>query len=338
MPPEKARFDRWHSRCVLFLSVAVLLQHMCGGSIPLATATVLCFLSVLVVGLPHGALDHRVGQRVLSAWRLPDSLGWFVGLYLAVGLAVLLLWYVFPLGTILVFFGVSAWHFGLEEDGVASRNFREQLGRLALGGMVIWVPCLCQPDHVRELLQTIMPTEQSWAAEAAVALVGGWWPLWVLLCLDHCLWSQVVAAPAAPASRWAVLLVDRTLRVAALGATMAVVHPLVSFTLYFCGWHSIRGLRQLYVDFGDSVVSFVAQLLPFTLAAIALFLGGAALGFIELGWRESLIRVSFLGLSAVAIPHLLLHVAAQATPSMGAVEGRGRLTVARMGHWIGGPR
>jgi Brp/Blh family beta-carotene 15,15'-monooxygenase len=87
----------------------------------------------------------------------------------------------------------------------------------------------------------------------------------------------------------------------------AVATPLVSFPVYFCGWHSARGLRRLRRELGESWPQLAASLAPLTGTAIALI---ALLAWFVLGgsgWNETLLRATFVGLSAVAVPHLVLH-------------------------------
>jgi Brp/Blh family beta-carotene 15,15'-monooxygenase len=105
--------------------------------------------------------------------------------------------------------------------------------------------------------------------------------------------------------RW-VLLSDNAL-VASLVVLFAVASPLVSFPVYFCAWHSARGLRRLRVELGESWPELVRSLAPLTVGAIALVGLAAWLVLGGAGWDETLIRATFVGLSAVAMPHLLLH-------------------------------
>jgi Brp/Blh family beta-carotene 15,15'-monooxygenase len=87
----------------------------------------------------------------------------------------------------------------------------------------------------------------------------------------------------------------------------AVASPLVSFPVYFCGWHSARGLERLRLELGESWPELAKSLAPLTVCAIALI--GLAAWFVlgGSGWNDTLIRATFIGLSAVAVPHLLLH-------------------------------
>jgi Brp/Blh family beta-carotene 15,15'-monooxygenase len=102
------------------------------------------------------------------------------------------------------------------------------------------------------------------------------------------------------------LLTDNAL-VASLGVLFAVTSPLVSFPVYFCGWHSARGLERLRRELGESWPELVRSLAPLTVGAIALIGLAAWLVLGGGGWNGTLIRATFVGLSAVAVPHLLLH-------------------------------
>ena len=103
-----------------------------------------------------------------------------------------------------------------------------------------------------------------------------------------------------------VLLADNAL-VASLVLLFAVASPLVSFPVYFCAWHSARGLKRLRLELGESWPKLAMSLAPLTVGAIALI--GLAVWFVlgGAGWNDTLIRATFVGLSAVAMPHLLLH-------------------------------
>jgi Brp/Blh family beta-carotene 15,15'-monooxygenase len=102
------------------------------------------------------------------------------------------------------------------------------------------------------------------------------------------------------------LLADNML-VASLVVLFAVTSPLVSFPVYFCGWHSARGLKRLRRELGESWPELAKSLAPMTVGAIALVGLAAWLVLGGAGWNGTLVRATFVGLSGVAMPHLLLH-------------------------------
>lgn len=72
------------------------------------------------------------------------------------------------------------------------------------------------------------------------------------------------------------------------------------------------------MEFGESWFELAKSLAPLTAGAIVLIGLMTWLALAGTGWHETLIRATFVGLSAVAIPHLLLHGAAP------LFEGSGR--------------
>jgi len=87
----------------------------------------------------------------------------------------------------------------------------------------------------------------------------------------------------------------------------ATADVLVSFGVYFCGWHSICGLRRLAREHDLSVSRVWWSAAPLSLGAVVLAAAGIVVWSSGGGLADDLVRTVFIGLSAVAVPHLLLH-------------------------------
>jgi Brp/Blh family beta-carotene 15,15'-monooxygenase len=275
------------------------------------TAGVLAVL-VAMVGLPHGAADHRFARPRLEpvlgiAW-LPV----FLAGYLAVAVVVVCGWFVAPAATIVVFFLASAWHFGLEEPrlSVGPRCLRPVF-RFARGGLVIWTPLVFRAGEVAGTLGLATPGTAGTSAVSgpaigqAMSLLTGC--AWIMLAIAAVAWGlQALTAVRRTGRIRRVLLTDNAL-VASLVVLFAVASPLVSFPVYFCAWHSARGLKRLRIELGESWPELATSLAPMTAGAIALIGLAAWLVLGGAGWNGTLVRATFIGLSAVAMPHLLLH-------------------------------
>jgi Brp/Blh family beta-carotene 15,15'-monooxygenase len=301
-----------HAASVILLCWAMI-GAACFFSQSLAgvTAGVLAVL-VAMIGLPHGAADHRFARPRLepvlgSAW-LPV----FLAGYLAVAAVVVCGWFVAPVATIFMFFLASAWHFGQEEPrfAIGPRRLRPVF-RFARGGLVIWTPLVFQAREVAAILGLAapggsgMPGGLGPAIDQATRLLTGW--AWIMLAIAAAGWGlQGLAACRRGGAVRRVLLTDNAL-VASLVVLFAVASPLVSFPVYFCGWHSARGLKRLRLELGESWPELATSLAPMTAGALALIGLAAWLVLGGAGWNDTLIRATFVGLSAVAMPHLLLH-------------------------------
>ncbi len=298
-----------HSALISIIALAFVIASAIGLDSSRSVEVLSLAIFVALIGVPHGALDHVVGKRLLlptfgSMWGVV-----FFSVYLTISIVVVIGWYVMPVVTILTFFMVSAWHFGLEERDVESAGWLRHLIAIASGGMIIWMSALFRGDEVAELLTVVIPSDQDTTiaycvrAVAASAVILA--PMWVIDCIRKDLQS------GRPDRSWGEFTcTSNSLRMLSIAVLCCFVSPLVSFTLYFCGWHSIRGLNQLARSLGESVFATYRKLLPLTVAALALVSAGAFFWSPSGSIEASLIRTVFLGLSSLAVPHLCLHIAA----------------------------
>lgn len=283
------------------IGAACIISFVDGWLMAIVLATL-----VACIGLPHGAADHRFARCKLEPVLGPVWLPVFLGGYLVTGLLVIGGWHLAPAATVVMFFLASAWHFGQEEPRpcVGPRWLR-QLLRFARGGLPIWVPLLFQRDAVVRILSVTAPSGLGNRGEIALGfLTAASVGMFVLAIAGWML--QGVFAVCSRGRKRSVWLLDNTLT-ASLVVLFACVPPLIGFLVYFCGWHSARGLIRLRRELGETWVQLVLSLAPLTVTAVGLI---AVLGW---GWFESgypteaLTRTTFVGLSGVAIPHLLLH-------------------------------
>jgi Brp/Blh family beta-carotene 15,15'-monooxygenase len=269
------------------------------------TAGVLAVL-VALIGLPHGAADHRFARPRLEPVLGMAWLPVFLAGYLGVAVLVVCGWFVAPAATIVTFFLASAWHFGQEEPRlpVGPRRLRPVF-QFARGGLVIWTPLVFHASDVAAILGLAAPGGAGLAIQNATGLLTAC--SWIMLPFAAAAWTlQGLAACGRTGQSRRVLLADNAL-VASLVVLFAVASPLVSFPVYFCGWHSSRGLERLRRELGESWPELAKSLAPLTVGAIVLVGLAAWLVLGGAGWNGTLIRATFVGLSAVAVPHLLLH-------------------------------
>lgn len=300
---------------VFVIIAAVTASAVLGTGYEINEGSILLLLTcgIALVGLPHGGLDHHVGTSLFSGF-LPDNnvlsrVGFYVA-YLSVAAIVLIGWYLSPLVTIVLFFTLSAWHFGLEEEErIDHLKWIDHLGVTARGGMVIWCTCLFQPQQVASLLETITPPQESYAHSItwAVGIAAPVFAVFLMADLYRCYRHLAVTS-----------FVLHVVRVGGFALMFAMCPVLLSFAVYFCLWHSIRGLIHLRQDFPGDGLQLIRSLLPMSLLSIVLFAGGVFFYQSQLSLSDAVIRTLFIGLSAVAVPHLALHIVADSLRSPSA--------------------
>jgi len=285
-----------HSYAVAIISLCVAAASVGGAKIaPVWVLTLLC-LGVAVVGVPHGGLDHLTGRKLLfpivgNKWWL-----FFFPAYLAVSLLVVAGWFYIPSVTVITFFLISAWHFGLEDDHTPSTSMIfKHASAVAVGGLVIWLPVLCQQQQFESILGSIFPADMRVSA--------GW-----IVAISEVIAMGLISIAAIAVGRDLWLKNNgRAFRNLMFAALFAAADVLLSFGIYFCAWHSVRGLQRIAVEHGKTVLQTYAAATPLSLGAIGLAGLGMAAWSLGQPLSEGVYRTLFIGLSAIAVPHLLLH-------------------------------
>jgi len=237
-----------------------------------------------VLGMPRGALDPLIARR-LGLWRGLLSFGAFNLVYSGLSVAVVALWLVAPVPSLVLFLVVSAVHFG----GDWMRD-RSPAPRALAGAALLSLPAFRDEDAVAGLYTTLAG-EGARSVAAAQAALG--MPLLVLLLV-----LAVVAARRAP---------HEAVELGLVALLALTTPPLVFFIVYFCTLHSARHLREGFAEEREqprrltALVVVAYTLIP--LAVAAWFLAATATASTL---DEQLLRVVFIGLAALTVPHMAL--------------------------------
>ena len=275
---------RWQG---LFFSAIALLVAL--ASLPVGatvgSAMLLLLVGLIVVlGVPHGAFDPLFAQRLHALAGLRDwSL--FTLAYLLPALLVLLLWQSAPGYFLGGFLLISLAHFSGDPEAGSGVFFR-----VLYGGLIIVLPACLHLDEVARLFGML-------ADPADAATLAGWlhlasWP-WLVATFFVVLWTA--------RQRWQAALEMLAVTVLAIAAP-----PLVAFTVFFCGMHGARHfLRSLaYAGPGAARSGLRYAVLP--MVAVALLLAGALWIWRDVALEERLVRLIFIGLAALTVPHMAL--------------------------------
>ena len=269
-----------------FSITALLVSAVSVGIGRLDEQTELIVLGVLILllGVPHGALDTIFAHRLYG---IRTPLGWagFVALYLLLAAGVVAFWVMAPAGFLLGFLVISAAHFsGDPAEGTPLPV------RILQGGCVMILPALLHEGEMGRLFALLAGQNAADTVMPLIRLLAWIWLPCVLL---------------------AVILRARRDRLGALEtgsiALLSVAAPpLVSFTLFFCGMHSARHILRTidYSGRASTRLLAAAALLPMTGVLIASaaawhFLAGTPLD-------ARVIQIVFVGLAALTVPHMAL--------------------------------
>ena len=242
----------------LVLVVTVVSVTILVGSPSLASQYVPLALSVVVLGLPHGAVDHLVLPRARGDPVTPRSLAFVGGLYLLFGSAYAAVWFLAPVVAFALFLLVTLVHWGqgdvyallalVRADHLETRASR-LLALVVRGGLPMLVPLVAFPAQYAFVAETLVGLFDPDAAAAlepvfsssvrAAVAVGFGFLVSVAVGLGF---VRTIGGDRGP---W---LVD-TAEMIGLVVYFVTVPPILAIGLYFCFWHSLRHvLRTMLID------------------------------------------------------------------------------------------
>jgi len=254
-------------------------------------STLLALAAVVIIGLPHGALDGAIAIYLGYSKRVMLLLR-FIFLYVVAAALVVAAWMMAPAVCLLIFLVISMLHFGLGDSRPAA-GWEGLLEAVAHGGLVVVGISLIHRDEVDVIFGYLVggPTQMVWHGLEILAII-------VSIALAFCVIKGVINRG------WRAGLAEIVL----LAVLLVFTPPMVGFAVYFCLIHTWRHVRTILSGLASTMSGRMvfAQAALFTIAS---WLAGA-IAFWALASPSSaesaLMRVVFIGLAALTVPHMIL--------------------------------
>lgn len=260
-------------------------------------------MSVLVIGIPHGAIDHIMAAELYNLNQtLKDHLLFYAS-YLLVMIIVGALWIFLPVAGMAFFLIISIYHFGQAdmEDFLIRREPINRLFYIARGFLIIGLIVFSDPLTTYPIMADAMRIETIIFSEF---MPSAGTSLWVIAVIYYFIAAVGIATNRiddAPG-----FIVDSLL----LTLFLLITGPLIGFAIYFALWHSaghINEMREFFEGRGKplSVGNFYKKATPFTIVSIA---GLALLLFInvQLNLENQFLSLMFILISVLTLPHMLI--------------------------------
>ena len=257
----------------------------------LGLENLLALLAVVVIGLPHGAFDGAIANQ-LGFRKQPYFLMRFLLLYIMMAVAVVFFWLAFPTVSLILFLLISTLHFGFG-DARAKGGWFRWVQVIAHGAVVVVGISQFHKLEVDKIFSFLSGHETSlvWIVMDMLSIV--FVPIFVIYT-----WQALLD------KRWRPAFIELIILLIAF----AFFPPLVGFALYFCCIHSTRHflvlLRSLQIALRRN--DFYVQAFIFTVVSWAV-------GCVVYWWcidqmsgETALLRVVFVGLAALTVPHMIL--------------------------------
>ena len=291
---------RRHQAVVLIIAGLALIVGFILPPLSIEQQFWVALVPIGVFGLSHGGADPVILKKLTAT--SPGSVLLALCAYLLASLSFVALIWMLPVVALLVFLGLSVWHFGYTDEAFLSST-KNPLLRWLSGSVPLLGPMLGHPQQTSELFAWLIKAEAPAVMDVLVWVVPPLSVLWLLgfgfLTLGY-------------AQRPGIRVLAELLLVA---AALIVLPPLLGFALYFCAIHSVRHFlsiaehRLLSKPKRPGAAFPVRKILPATLAAIAMaFAAWAAIVLLQptLNLLVEAVRVMFWALAALTLPHAII--------------------------------
>lgn len=277
-----------HILIVLLLSaLAVITRTYWMGSV---LEWMVAAVFIIVAGIPHGSLDHKLAQHRKKNLNLFV----YIGGYIAAAALFLAVWLWIPGWAFLLFLLLTAWHFG--ETDIASFGFQKASPILIVvygAALTCWL-LLQEPDVL--IYWTGIITHNSKIALTAVQ--------WITS-VPVLIWLGVVAVLVILNPNYTSFTWPQRLLFLLFLYLLSKTSLLIGFILYFSGWHSVSAMLHVHhaVFRRSGFTTMLKQALPFTLAAVMFLF---VIGWLSHGtWLSNhALPALFVLLSILTLPHM----------------------------------
>lgn len=238
------------SEFLLFLSTVIItLMYALFPQITYIFAGLILGIGMFLVGIPHGALDHRtIGENGVPQW----SIGFHAG-YWSVILAMGILWYVSPITALGLFILTSAWHFGQTDFQHWRIHTPYNLGSLLWGLSVLTILIGSHRVESAQVFQSLSV------------------PLFLL---EYIAQPSVVVTALGISILFALFKRSMSWVASICTLSFTVLLPLpIAFGLYFVGQHSIQAWSHLTKRLKATDTPIWKEAVPFTVGALLLLIG-----------------------------------------------------------------
>ncbi len=268
-------------------------------------AIVILFVAVTLTGIPHGAVDHLVAARLYDLDFTWTDQTKFYGGYLALMALYGAFWVVAPVFSLWVFLIMTMYHFG--QADLAYWELSPAPARfvyLSRGLFLIGLPIAAFPgvvDPIFEAIAGVHVMEWPLLARHATAVFGALVAQHVLV-LGGAAWGSDINGHDGA---------REGLNVVVLAALFGVVHPLVSFAVYFGLWHSLGHILELLRFFQrretppETLTHFYRKAALFTLLPF-MGLGGLYWFTQAFGSTDQMIALLFIIIAVMTLPHMVV--------------------------------
>ena len=263
---------------------------MIGMVTSLDTTSIVALLMIVIIGLPHGAFDGAVANYLGAGKTIFSGIRFFTT-YMASAIVVIVIWIFLPSLSLVAFLIISMVHFGWG-DANAKTNVQFILQVVVHGGLVVFGTVNFHITEVTQLFKLLTNGDSAAAIQVSQIMFLG------ILFLSIIYLFLVIKNSE---------LMPRFIELIIIALILMLLPPLLGFAVYFCFVHTGRHMLHIWKKLQIAINSRVIFIQAIGLTAISWLLGLGALYFFDSGDVDAdILRVVFIGLAALTVPHMIL--------------------------------
>lgn len=260
-------------------------------------SNILCLFLILFLGIPHGAVDHKIHQTTTR----DKNLFKYIITYLLIAFGYVVWWVIDPAKALLIFILLSAYHFG--QELLEDKNVKVEKNKLVFsilwGALILIAPLLFSINEVNDYLSIV--SGYSFSTIPSEVLFGVSFLIY-FLAISHLVFlfvkAQIVKADLVGLIGFMVINT----------ALHLLLDFVIAFTVYFVFFHSLNAFKHQYSwlagrNQGYTIKKFIIDLSVFAMVAVV----GIAMiiGLIRPSNMEALISLFFVLISLITLPHAI---------------------------------
>ena len=258
----------------------------------LSILNTISFLLIFFIGLPHGSFDGAVASLV--GFRNRVQFLQFLFYYLILFFLVILFWLYFPIISLIIFILMTIAHFGLCDWA----NFRINKYKYQVSftyGMTIIFGIIFFNEKQSLLIFEYLTNEKIY-----------YFQNYFFIPYTLTFFSIVYFIYL---SFFEKKLRKGVLEILLLLLIFYIFDPLLSFTIYFCFFHTYKHLKHLIKNIYLNLPNKKFVIYSTLMFTIISWIGGLGIIYYlvhNYSLYESILRVIFIGLAALTLPHMML--------------------------------
>ena len=253
---------------------------------------IIAFLLIFFIGLPHGSFDGAVASLVGFRNRFQFVL--FLLYYTLLFILVIFFWLYFPIISLTIFLIMTIFHFGLcdwTNFGISKHKYPVSFTY----GMTIIFGIIFFNENQSFKIFEYLTNEKIYYFQNYFFI-----PYYMtLLSLIYFVYLSFFEKK----------LRKGVIEIIFLLFVFFLFDPLLSFAIYFCFFHTFKHLKHLIKNIYINLPNKKFVIFSTVIFTIISWFGGLAILYIlvqNISLYESMLKVVFIGLAALTLPHMLL--------------------------------